>query len=334
MHSIFRQSLRALVEQMLQGEPFRELGLRVLERMRFDERALEVESTPAYLSTWLASPVCFEIAKVLRGFGEAMVDPYELAQRIVALGEQDPFFVYEAGGKGYCNGLPKQFLIEEFFRACVESKGEFVFQVENDSVSELFTPCELQHVADTLILHEKNSDVRTEIRQVVQSNRAIEDKGLLLLAMTIDPELDPKAFLTGSTGRQNVPWYLEHFLRTWNRLGEDLDPKVRQCLEGASDQATERNAFKELRDSTAVRELLSVREEVRRAVRSSRPELFLVSVLTLVREFWRLYNLPETRAQFARVEEERDRALVVLCYSLGSSACSGIGLLKRLKFQD
>ncbi len=224
----------------------------------------------------------------------------ELADGIVRVYREncaDQWFHLEVAGPGFLNATPTPRFISRFVNHAARSADTLY-----SSESFIIAPGQtiFQSPKDLSVFSVRWSDVGQKLGPSYPER-------LMALALLADEELDTQAFLKGIFARENIPWYLNHFLER----SADLGRRMRQA-------STEANCELELPDYAwdQVWALLQFRGELLVSRYGRRPELLVGSVVRMSRAFFRAYNRPGYRALLAQGENRRIAQVIEITNAL------------------
>ncbi len=347
MHFELREALRLIVSN---SEVLRAYGViesDAVRRILEGDRAIEVEDAPNVLESWLASPLCFELAKIIRRTSNCEIEPLELAEKILAEAGENSFFQLSVGGKGFINAIPNAPCLLRFLEGMQQAS---LSQLYGSPFVVADNPVAVERSDVTIDRDAVLSELRCS-RKDDSSQRFLEsisaevkiDWPILaqLLAMQRDPEIEADAFRKGLFGSQNVSWYFNYFERCLDTaltqlgapneqtLDEHLLPRSLELSENScAEYSTD---YVDIAYGRAIRLMVTFRRTYQRALRGNDAGLLMLLARDLAASFFGLYNLPEIRAMLHPSATAKTDLLAVVFHGLGSCLRPSISSLKSTK---
>ncbi len=344
MHIEFSKTLQLLVSDSAALKPYGLDSSEAICRLAEGRRAIEVEDAPPDLDAWIASPLCFELARIVRREASVSIEPIALATELLAAAPMDKYFDLSVGGKGFLNATPNPQFVVSFLNGLQSASASCLcgesFVVASDAI--------VQKPLEEQILHSNVADLVKELRTSRRDEQTLNflaecesssslswDVHLQLLAMLRDKELDPNAFHEGLFGSHNVSWYLQYFQKCMKSLEAETWFSDEICI--TADQLPS-SLFAppnpqdtvDLASARIIRVLLSFRVRYQRAMRSGEPALLLATTRELILSFFSLFNLPQVRASIHPESSERSPILELLMKDTWACALPALSTLETL----
>lgn len=313
MHFEFRAVLRNIISNSHVLQEYEVSQSEAFLRLKDGQRAIEVDDAPRVLDAWFASPICFELAKIVRRSAACEIEPAELAQKLLAEAPENSFFELSVGGKGFINARPRPTTLLRFLEGLQSADASRLFGESFVAASDgaLRDAPENLKIERKALLGELSVSREDDISQGFLSSLALQEELswpslAQLLAMQRDAEVEADAFSKGLHGSQNISWFCEHFLTcsesSLERLGPPSAAKLQEAdlpksLElGDSVGSDYSQDYVDIAYGRAIRCLAHFRRTHQRALRGNDAGLLMLSTRELIAAFFGLYNLPEIRA--------------------------------------
>ena len=245
----------------------------------------DVENCPLPEHGVLASNIAFILAKAVKPNRNTL--PAEIAEQIVRVLDPSLWTANILGG-GFINVTPNRKLYRALLDRAVRQGADFFLASIQRDESVSIPPEGFLVDWGSKYLRGNGRDGFAEIADRTPLTR---DDQLMLLALLGDEEIDHTRYLSAYAGRENLPWYLRRFVCDTIPSG-DGSPAAR-LLDSAA------GWFEDLPEdfpyTGLCRTLRALRYRIADSRQRRRPELYLRSLVDLVRAFYRGYNRPEGR---------------------------------------
>jgi hypothetical protein len=319
----------------LDADPF-------LSAFRYPAKQLEICSCPPYVSGWISSPVCFELAQAARAKTRSQVSAPDIVDMLICSASEDPWFELTLGGEGHLNALPRERFIDCYLEKVTSSSGvplrrfeSFVcgtLRVEGAELENILPRLAWNEICDRAAKMKDNADARSLAAHSLALSQPDWRQALMLLSIMADPEIALEPYMQGLAGRQNTPWYLRRFFTDWKHLSEEMASGNRQSSTssgGAFPRSGLLRAFEQ-----GLRRLLGLRSVYLRSFLTSQPELLLGEILELTKAFYSLYNDPSGRAALLQENGEMfPRKIQGLSSAIALAVFDGLRCMEA-KFQE
>jgi len=269
---------------------------------------LEIETCPGHVEGSITSNVCFRLSKLIADGqfqpSSEEIDPEELARGIAASFAPGAFELH-VGGRGYLNASCPPAYSDEMLAAFLRSGGSGFFSGASVFNLQGRIPIDWNLLGAYFRLSAKADP---ETKRLLDERRSLDDR-LMLLSLLADEELDVEVYRRKLNGRQNTPWYVRRYLHDVGRyleFLENISPDARRVDPGLAALAVPTEEL-----------LLKFRHELIISARVDRPERFLLELLSIARDFYRIFNDPRMRAMTAFPLSTESRAYLSALLGLG-----------------
>lgn len=292
---IIERALRTLAtEGSRRGELIRKALTEVLP--------IKTENCPPAFTGEISTNVAFPLARCLAAMGAdgANTAPTEVArwieEAVLADKEFAKCFELSLGELGHINATPTDYFREMFLEKLflhgtdlLFLNSSFVFERLGERQGRMNIDWDWLLDAENWPANGQEDDLR---RICSQENKLGDDDALMFLALLADPELELTPYLESLSGTQNIPWFLQKFLRD----GEMFSSR---CLSGKSYDSRDLLATsihnipsycnKSLRLLFLFRHLVIQRSDRRRG-----PQ-WVIFLVRVAKSFYFYYNRPQCR---------------------------------------
>ncbi len=210
-------------------------------------------------------------------------------------------FVLEISGAVYLNAYLSKESCEKLFNIFLQTKEKDFFDLNclllpGFEIINKFRINEYKIDWHQILLQfaESKDLCEQELFQIVNVQKNINlEQRLMMLAALSDRDLDLRSYLHGLAGRQNVPWYFAKFFRDSANYLSFLESRLNEIT---SSKRLEKNDFR-MPDylQNGVSNFFSLRKVFFESFFYSKPEKLMGSLLSLLRNFYDLYNRPNFR---------------------------------------
>lgn len=186
-----------------------------------------IEEPPTEVDALLSSSLPFKIAATAKRAGHAqeLWDPLRIAEALAAVLTRDGRFAVTLSFRGHLNIKATPRWYGDFLSALVAQGGNSLVSTQHYALAESLAGLELRPLAeappslaarwaeDEALLHALG------IENVIDAqSSAGRDVLLMLLASLANPELDSQAFTKNLYSRENLPWLLRNFSKSWRTV--------------------------------------------------------------------------------------------------------------------
>ncbi|MFN8389794.1 MAG: hypothetical protein U0136_05855 [Bdellovibrionota bacterium] len=296
---------------------------------------LEVDDCPDYVERGVTTSIAFKAAKVLNEARRAedvpQIGPQELATELRGyFSTVEPGFQIEIGGGGHLNARPTPEYSLRLLNAMVAAPVSTFLSprsfFEGGDADPQVVVVDWSACMDRI--ERKRDSELMELTAGKDAKSLDPERKLMLLGVLADPEIDPRPFLSGLKGNQNLPWLMQRF----------ADDVVRFIERGSfPKESLEKNvigSIPPLAESLA-EALLHFRRSFFWGAVTGKPEQIVAELLALVRGFYRIFHHPRYRdlssQSIARADAYAYAQLALLSLRLIEAALASFALKELLR---
>lgn len=210
-------------------------------------------------------------------------------------------FVLEISGSVYLNAYLTKESSEKLFRIFLQTKEKDFFNLNCFLHPEIETIRKFEikeYKIDWQQILSRFASEKDLLQQQLSVSIAAQkeiyfEQRLIMLAALADKEFDLRIYLQGLAGRQNVPWYYAKFFKDCGTYLSFLEGKLKEIT---PEMSIEKNDF-EMPEylQNCLCNFFSLRKVFFESFNCAKPEKIMALLLTLLRNFYDLYNRPNFR---------------------------------------
>ncbi len=269
---------------------------------------IEVACCPSHIGSSMMSNLPQVVAARLAPFSPAEheLTPIAIGELLISLFQEDARGIsrhleLQVGGPGFLNATPEPEFVSAFLEHAQHTQANYLFTrsslVFDEPDRGVYLPLtvRLRPLKELQAKRVLNADLGILEEYVHAKGGVCRDDLVMYLALLGNPEINSGPYIHCVGGSENVPWLLRRFLGDIRRVL----PRSRELRSG---EISAERFLKFLRSPTGglatpiVNRLLLLRSVFHNSRKRRRPELFFEFVLSLIREWYSVFNRPDCRA--------------------------------------